>query len=146
LVFYKQVPYFGVYRSQIEMEFTPEHDAFVLMAHFRSGTRNEDGEWIYSLRSCFDQFTERFPEFEVRYKSFARHKERIVAKFNEKHCICKGKSSGRPKTLTPEVVDDVRNRMEQSPTKPLRKLSAQTGKFKLFLKWLIVFIILIIKT
>lgn len=109
------------------MNFTEEHNAFILMAHYRSGTVNEDGEWVYSLRSCIDRFENRFPDFPIRYKTFAQHKERIVSRFQTKNCICKGKSAGRPTVLTEDVVEDIQERMEQSPTKSVRKLSAQTG-------------------
>jgi hypothetical protein len=107
--------------------FTSDQDAFILMAHFRSGTRNLDGNWNYSLRSCFEQFVEAFPDLNVNYEDFGHHKRAIINRFNRKHCICKGKSTGRPTILTEPVVNDIQERIEQSPNKSLRRLSAQTG-------------------
>lgn len=34
------------------------------------------------------------------------HRDRIIAFFKNKNCICKGKPSRRPSVLTDEVVDD----------------------------------------
>lgn len=111
------------------MVFTPQHDAFILKAHYRSGTVNEDGTWTYSLRSCLNQFNEAFPDVNIPYKTFVMHKSRIIDRFEGKNCICKGKSTGRPSILTEEVVADIQQRLEQSPTKSLRKLSAQSGLY-----------------
>lgn len=110
------------------MPFTAAQDAFILMAHFRSGARNEDGSWTYSLQSCIDQFTDAFPEVVVNYNAFSHHKRMLVHRFEEKHCICKGKSTGRPTVLTEEKVADIRNRMELSPHKSVASLALQTSK------------------
>lgn len=111
------------------MVFTPEQDAFILMAHFRSGTRNEDGSWTYSLQSCIEQFMEKFPDANIPYDTFSNRKYVVVGRFAKKHCLCKGKPTGRPTVLTEVVMDDVRQRMDQSPTKSIPKLSAQTGRY-----------------
>ncbi|KAK5649666.1 hypothetical protein RI129_000695 [Pyrocoelia pectoralis] len=82
------------------MVFTSEQDAFILMAHFRSGTRNPDGTWSYSLQSCIEQFSEAFPDVNIEYDAFKKHRLRLIARYENKHCICKGKSTGRPTVLT----------------------------------------------
>lgn len=107
--------------------FTPEQDAYILMAHFRSATRNQDGTWSYSMQSCFDQFVEAFPNENVIYEVFGHHKREIVKRFERKNCICKDKSTGRPTVLTEAVVNDLEERINQSPNKSLRRLSAQSG-------------------
>lgn len=109
------------------MPFTPEQDAFILMAHFRSGTRNEDGSWSYSLQSCMEQFFEEFPDENIAYDNFKHHKSVLLKRYEEKHCICKGKPTGRPTVLTENVVQDIRQRMHRSPQKSIPQLSAQTG-------------------
>ncbi|KAK9730437.1 hypothetical protein QE152_g15239 [Popillia japonica] len=35
-----------------KMAFTAEHDAFILMAHYRSATQDAEGNWRYSFPSC----------------------------------------------------------------------------------------------
>ncbi|KAK5645147.1 hypothetical protein RI129_006447 [Pyrocoelia pectoralis] len=108
------------------MVFTSEQDAFILMAHFRSGTRNPDGTWSYSLQSCIEQFSEAFPDVNIEYDAFKKHRLRLIARYENKHCICKGKSTGRPTVLTEEVVNDIQQRIQQSPKKSIPQLSAQT--------------------
>uniref|UniRef100_A0A1Y1K0G4 DUF4817 domain-containing protein n=1 Tax=Photinus pyralis TaxID=7054 RepID=A0A1Y1K0G4_PHOPY len=109
------------------MPFTQEQDAFILKAHFGSAVRNEDGTWSYSFRSCREQFMEEYPDVIISYKAFANHKTRIVDRFENKNCICKEKHTGRPLLRNDEVVQDVRQRMEASPKKSIRQLSAQAG-------------------
>lgn len=109
------------------MVFTQEHDAFILMAYFLSGTRNPDGSWRYSLQSCMDQFSEAFPEIPIEYDYFKQHKYELVKRYQQKFCICKGKSTGRPTVLTENVVDDIQTRIERSPKKSVSRLAAQTG-------------------
>ncbi|KAJ8974974.1 hypothetical protein NQ317_013482 [Molorchus minor] len=111
----------------LKMPFTPEQDAFILMAHFRSGTRNPNGSWSYSIQSCIEQYFEAFPEDNIPYPVFKNHRLVLIKRYEEKHCICKGKSTGRPTILTENVVDDIRHRMERSPTKSVSQLSAQTA-------------------
>jgi hypothetical protein len=88
--------------------FTDQEKAFILKAHFRSAVRQEDGSWKYSLQCCREQFDEEFPDNGFTYKQFAQQRDRIVNQFENKNCICKGKSSGRPTILTEERVEDVR--------------------------------------
>ncbi|XP_031338283.1 uncharacterized protein LOC116167171 [Photinus pyralis] len=109
------------------MVFTPEQDAFILMAHFRSGNRNPDGTWSYSLQSCIEQFSEEYPDVNIDYDVFKNHRSRLITRYENKHCICKGKSTGRPTVLSENVVNDIQQRMEQSSKKSISRLSAQTG-------------------
>lgn len=113
------------------MVFTPDQDAFILMAHFRSGTHNEDGSWTYSLQSCIEQFTTEYPDVDFDYDTLRHRKCVLVKRFETKHCICKGKSSGRPTVLTDDVVDNIQQRMDHSPNKSVSQLSAQTGNFNI---------------
>ncbi|CAH1107732.1 unnamed protein product [Psylliodes chrysocephalus] len=90
-----------------------------------SGSQNYDGTWSYSIQSSIQQFEERFPAVQIEYDSFRHHRHILVQRFEPKNCICKGKGSGRSTIITEEVVQDVRIRMEQSPTKSVKKLAAQ---------------------
>lgn len=111
------------------MVFSLEHDTFLLEAYFRSGERNQNGHWDYSMRSCYQQFQEQFPDIAgIDYEMFSQHVRRVVARYRNTGSVSKGKSPGRPKVVTQEVLEDIRNRLEVSPTKPLRRLSAQTSK------------------
>ncbi|KAF5295553.1 hypothetical protein FQR65_LT10416 [Abscondita terminalis] len=108
------------------MPLSEEQKAFILKAHYRSATRNEDGTWSYSIQSCRQQFEEEFPDVHLPYKTFVQEKQRIVSHFDAFNCVCKKKSTGRPKVLTEDTVNDLQQRIEQSPTKSLRKLNAQS--------------------
>ena len=55
------------------------------------------------------------------------HVRRIVKRFRDIGSVTKGKSSGRKPVLNEEIVEDIQQRMETSPNKSLRQLSAQTG-------------------
>lgn len=121
------------------MPFTVEQDAFILMAHFRSGTRNPDGTWSYSLQSCIEQFEQEWPEEHVPYELFKHRRTVITQRFQDKHCICKGKSTGRTTLLTENVVNDIRTRMDDSPNKSITKLSAQTGKYSILRQQTIIY-------
>ncbi|KAF5289026.1 hypothetical protein FQA39_LY03905 [Lamprigera yunnana] len=106
---------------------TSEQNAFVVIARFRSGTRNPDRTWSYSLQSCIEQFSDAFPDFNIEYDVFKKHRLRLIKGYENKHCICKGRSTGRPTVLTEEVVNDIQQRIDQSPKKSIPQLSAQTG-------------------
>lgn len=105
------------------MVLTAEHNGYILMAHFRSGTRNPDGSWRYL--SCIEQFLEAFPNVNIGYDAFRQRKHVLVKRFEEKHCICKGKSIGTPTVLTYDI--DIQRRIEASPKKSVSQLAAQTG-------------------
>lgn len=111
------------------MAFTVEHDKFLLEAYFRSGERDENGVWQYSIHSCFNQLLAEFPNEQFVYGNiFPQYVRRLVARFRQSGSVSKRKSTGRHTVLTEEVVGDIQQRLQASPTKPLRHLSAQTGK------------------
>ncbi|KAF5285718.1 hypothetical protein FQA39_LY16524 [Lamprigera yunnana] len=109
------------------MPFTLEQDRFIVMAHFRSGTLNPDGNWSYSLQSCIEQFMQQYPDEMIEYDIFKQHKCRLVHRFETKNCICKEKSTGRPTVLTKNVIENIQERINQSPKKAVSQLSQQTG-------------------
>ncbi|KAF5281037.1 hypothetical protein FQA39_LY05242 [Lamprigera yunnana] len=108
------------------MPFTSEQDRFIVMAQFRSGTLNLDGNWSYSLQSCIEQFMQQYPHEMIEYDIFKQHKCRLVHRFETKNCICKGKSIGRPTVLTENVIENIQERINRSPKKAVSQLSKQT--------------------
>lgn len=109
------------------MVFTLEEDTFIVIAYFRSGIQDNMGSWIYSTETCYEQYMAMHPDNAVPFNTFAQHQQRVVDRFIDSGSVCQRKSSGRPKILTPEIGEDVRQRMLQSPNKSLRRLSQQTG-------------------
>ncbi|KAF5305384.1 hypothetical protein FQA39_LY09213 [Lamprigera yunnana] len=108
------------------MSFASEQNRFIVMAHFRSGTLNPDGNWSYSLQSCIEQFMQQYPYEMIEYDIFKQHKCRLVHRFETKNCICKGKSTGRPTVLTENVIENIQERINRSPKKAVSQLSQQT--------------------
>lgn len=109
------------------MVFTDLHNKFIVEAYFRSGIRNQNGIWDYSYQNCHQQFQEEFPNVEYTYDCFVQHVRRVIDRFRRTGSVVKGKSTGRPTVLTEEVVADISQRMDVSPKKSLRCLSAQTN-------------------
>lgn len=109
------------------MAFTVEEDTFIVMAYFRSGIRDELGAWTYSTESCYEQFVTTYGEQHIPFHIFAQHQERVISRFMDSGSVCKGKSPGRPKITTPEVVANVQEHMLRSPQKSIRQLSQQVG-------------------
>ncbi|KAF5273547.1 hypothetical protein FQA39_LY18745 [Lamprigera yunnana] len=105
------------------MPFTSEQERFIVMAHFRSGTLNPDGNWSYSLQSCIEQFMHQYPDEMIEYDIFKQHKCRLVHRFETKNCICKGKSTGRPTVLIENVIENIQERINRS----LKKAVSQLG-------------------
>lgn len=110
------------------MVFTQEQDAFLLMAHYRSATRKPDGSWSYSLQKCMQQFFEAFPNEQIPYDSFLTHRRRLLQRFQQRHCICKAKSTGRKTKLTAQVIKDIQTQMEHNPNTSLLELAKETGR------------------
>ncbi|KAF5294289.1 hypothetical protein FQA39_LY13433 [Lamprigera yunnana] len=109
------------------MSFTSEQDRFLIMVHFRSGTLNPDINWSYSLQSCIEQFMQQYPDEMIEYNIFKQRKYRLVHRFKTKNCICKGKSTGRSTVLTKNVIENIQERINQSPKKAVSQLSQQAG-------------------
>ncbi|KAF5273904.1 hypothetical protein FQA39_LY01019 [Lamprigera yunnana] len=109
------------------MPFTSEQDRFIVMAHFRSGTLNSDGNWSYSPQYCIEQFMQQYPDEMIEYDIFKQYKCRLVHRFETKNCICKGESNGRPNVLTENVIVNIQERINQNPKKAVSQLSQKTG-------------------
>lgn len=86
------------------MSFTQDQDVFILMAHFRSASRNLCGSYSYSL--LYDHFVESFFDANIPYDVFKHHPMMIIKRFETKY-ICNGKLTGRPTFLTEHVVNAV---------------------------------------
>jgi len=98
------------------------------VAYFRSGLQNNDGNWIYSLQSTFEQFVAMYPEDQVDYRSFTIHTTRIVERFLNTGNVAKDKSTGRPTVATPDVLNNVNERVVENPHISVCRLPQQIGK------------------
>ncbi|KAJ3659088.1 hypothetical protein Zmor_010796 [Zophobas morio] len=106
------------------MGYSLGQNTFIIMSYYRNGVLNEDGDWVYSVNACKDEYLVRYPVV-IEEESLKTHIRRIVARFNDTGSFSKGKPTGRPQ-VSGDVVEDLRTRMEQSPKKSLSKLSLQS--------------------
>jgi hypothetical protein len=50
--------------------FTLEQKMFIVQCYFRNGERLENGEWSYSTPRVFEEFQQKFPDFQGTYSGF----------------------------------------------------------------------------
>jgi transposase len=84
-------------------------------------------EHYFSTRSCAEcqnAFRNSFPDSVVPNKSTI---QRLVERFRETRSTGEKRRSGRPSVVSNDSLEDIRERLLQSPRKSLRKLSQQTG-------------------
>ncbi|KAI4461596.1 l1 transposable element-related [Holotrichia oblita] len=106
------------------MVFTTAHKTYMIEAYFRTGVQ-VNGIWQYRQRVCLDNFREQFPDLAVLEQDFYMWLAHSVGVFCETGSVTHKKGAGRPSIRTEELIIDVRNRMEQDPTKSLRHLSQE---------------------
>jgi hypothetical protein len=107
------------------MVFTLEQNKFIIMSYYRNGIKR-DGEWTYSVQACKEEFLANYPDQNILEKSLAAHIHRIVDRFVATGSVEKGKSSGRPKVME-DVVENIRDTLEEDPRTSLTRLALQTG-------------------
>ncbi|CAH1375854.1 unnamed protein product, partial [Tenebrio molitor] len=101
-----------------------EHKVFMVEAYFRNGTK-VDGNWEYSVSACFEEFQERFPIVAIVYEQFRQTLHLCLNNFRESGTIGRKEGSGQVKKRTQEVIGNVQQIMEDSPTTSIRHLSQQ---------------------
>jgi hypothetical protein len=101
-----------------------EHKVFMVEAYFRNGTK-VDGNWEYSVSACFEEFQERFPIVAIVYEQFRQTLHLCLNNFRESGTIGRKEGSGQVKKRTQEVIENVQQIMEDSPTTSIRHLSQQ---------------------
>ncbi|CAH1371526.1 unnamed protein product, partial [Tenebrio molitor] len=95
-------------------------------AYFRNGTK-VDGNWEHSVSACFEEFQERFPIVAIVYEQFRQTLHLCLNNFRESGTIGRKEGSGQVKKRTQEVIGNVQQIMEDSPTTSIRHLSQQFG-------------------
>jgi hypothetical protein len=106
------------------MVYSVEQNTFIVVSYFRNG-RFVNGEWTYSLSDCKNEFRAKYPD-NIQDDSLLTHIGRIVNRFLTTGTVSKGKSSGRP-PVSDEIVEDLRERVEETPQISVARLSQQSG-------------------
>jgi hypothetical protein len=78
------------------------------------------------VQACKDEHLAKFLNLDVEEQSLMTHIRRIVDRFDKTGDISKGKSSERPQ-VGEDIVEDLRQRVEQNRRMSLPRLSAQSG-------------------
>lgn len=107
--------------------FQLEHKIFIIKSYYSNGNIGENGNWVYSSRLCLNEFRERFPNFAIIERDFFRQLQRTVDKFEETGNISDSVRSGRSRVRNDDVIDLVRQRMQEEPTLSLRRLKQETN-------------------
>jgi hypothetical protein len=119
------------------MVFTLEQDIFIGMAYFRTGNFDAANGWQYSTEHGRYSYIAPISTNVLRASwyfgrrgtlvAFRQHCTRFVQRYLQTGDVKTAKPTGRTSTLTEDVVENVRGRMEQKLRKSVRKLSLQTG-------------------
>jgi hypothetical protein len=84
--------------------FTLEQNIFIVQCYFRNGERLEKGEWSYSTLRVFEEFQQKFPDFQHTYQQLAQKDYKCVNMFLETGSVLRKKGSRRPTKRTAEIL------------------------------------------
>jgi hypothetical protein len=98
-----------------------------VLCYFRNGERLENGEWSYSTPRVFEEFQQKFPDFQGAYQQLAQKVYKCVNIFLETGSVLRKKGSGQPTKRTAENIDEVEQRIAETPNKSIRRLTQETN-------------------
>jgi hypothetical protein len=107
--------------------FTLEQKNFIVHCYLRNGERLENGEWSYSTPRVFEEFQQKFPDFQGTYQQLAQKVYKCINMFLETGSILRKKGSGRPTKRTAENIEEVQQRIAETPNKSIRRLVQETN-------------------
>jgi hypothetical protein len=76
--------------------FTLDQKILIVQCYFRNGKRLENGEWSYLTTQVFEEFHQKFPDFQGTYQQLAQKVYKCVNIFLETGSVLRKKDSGRP--------------------------------------------------
>jgi tRNA A22 N-methylase len=94
--------------------------------YFRNGERLENGEWSYSTPRVFEEFQQKFPLSRI-YQQHAQKLYKCVNMFLETGSVLRKKCSGRLTKRTAENIEEVEQRIAETPNKSIRRLIQETN-------------------
>jgi hypothetical protein len=87
--------------------FALEQNIFIVQYYFRNGERLEKGEWSYWTLRVFEEFQQKFPDFQDNYQQLAQKVYKCINMFLETGSVLHKKGSGRPTKRTVENIEEV---------------------------------------
>lgn len=97
---------------------------YLLECYFRTGRLTGDDRWIYSYEDCARQFANQYPHYGQPSKSTINS---LIRRYRDSGSVKDKKRPGRVARLTEGILENIRDRVNHSPKKSLRRLSAETG-------------------
>jgi hypothetical protein len=109
-----------------------------MQCYFRYGKGLENGEWSYSTPRVFEEFQQKFPDFQGTNQQLAQKVYKCVNMFLETGSVLRKKGSGQPTKRTAQNIEEVKQKIAESPNKSIRRLAQETnlsfGTVQLILK------------
>jgi hypothetical protein len=97
------------------------------VTYFRNEERLENGEWSYSTPRVFEEFQQKFPDFQGTYQQLAQKVYKCVNMFLGTGSVLRKKGSGRPTKRTVENTEEVEQRIAETLNKSIRRLTQETN-------------------
>ncbi|CAH1378288.1 unnamed protein product [Tenebrio molitor] len=112
--------------------FTLEQNIFIVHCYFTNGERLENGEWSHSTRRVFEEFQQKFPDFQGTYQQLAliispQKVYKCVKMFLETGSVLRKKGTRRLTKRTAENIEEVEQRIAETPNKSIRRLTQETN-------------------
>ncbi|RZC33719.1 hypothetical protein BDFB_013097 [Asbolus verrucosus] len=108
------------------MVFTTEHKIFITECYVRNGVI-ENGECRCSSSACLQEFRQKFEDMVFLEADFFNLVRSTVKNFPLNGSVNRKQASGGLKLRTEALIEDVRQRMEEEPTRSLKHLSQEMG-------------------
>jgi hypothetical protein len=93
-----------------------------MQCYFRNGKGLENGEWSYSTPRVFEEFQQKFPDFQGT-NQLAQKVYKCVNMFLETGSVLRKKGSGQPTKRTAQNIEEVKQKIAESPNKSIRRLA-----------------------
>jgi hypothetical protein len=77
--------------------------------------------------SSFEEFQQKFPDCQGIYQQLAQKVYKCVNMFLETCSVLRKKDSGRPSKRTAENIEEVEQRIAETPDKSIRRLTQETN-------------------
>jgi hypothetical protein len=93
----------------------------------RNAERLENGEWSYSTPRVFEEFQQEFPDILGTYQQLAQKVYKCVNMFLQTGSVLCKKGSGRLTKRTAENIEEVEQRIAETPNKSIWRLTQETN-------------------
>jgi hypothetical protein len=103
--------------------FSLEQKIFIMQCYFRNGERFENGEWSYSTPRFFDEFQQMFSGFSKHLPTTCPESIQMRQHFLKTGSLLCKKSSGRPTKRTAENIEEVEQRIAETPNKSIGRIN-----------------------